>query len=113
MPRLDSFYQASWKNHGVKVYAVLTPDDKTNSKAEWEQYIREHKLNEWTHVYQTKEMENEDLAAKRASFRQLYDVTLTPTLYLLDKEKRIIAKKLTLQQLNDLLEVKWRSASPK
>jgi hypothetical protein len=35
---------------------------------------------------------------------------MTPTLYLLDKEKRIIGKKLTLLQLNDLLEVKWNAA---
>jgi hypothetical protein len=37
---------------------------------------------------------------------------LTPTLYLLDKEKRIIGKRLTWQQLNDLLEVKWKTSSP-
>jgi hypothetical protein len=41
----------------------------------------------------------------------LYDVTLTPTIYLLDKEKRIIAKKLTWQQLDDLLRVKWKMKS--
>jgi hypothetical protein len=41
------------------------------------------------------------------SYKQLYDVTQTPTLYLLDKEKRIVAKKLTPLQLNEMLEVKW------
>jgi hypothetical protein len=55
-------------------------------------------------------MEEAGVAAQRPSFRQLYDVTTTPTLYLLDKEKHIIAKKLTLQQLNDLLLVKWNKA---
>jgi len=39
----------------------------------------------------------------------LYDITQTPTLYLLDKEKRIIAKKLTLQQMDDLLQTKLRN----
>jgi len=57
-------------------------------------------------------MELADFAAQKPSFRQLYDVTLTPTLYLLDKEKRIIGKRLTWQQLNDLLEVKWKTSSP-
>ena len=54
-------------------------------------------------------MEAADYAAQKASFRQLYDVTITPTLYLLDKDKHIIGKKLTWQQLNELMEVKWKS----
>ena len=109
VPRLDSIYQASWKNHGVKIYAVLTPDEKENAKPEWEKFIVEHKLGAWTHVYKTKAMEDADYAAQKPSFRQLYDITLTPTLYLLDKDKHIIGKKLTIFQLNDLLEVKWKT----
>ena len=60
--------------------------------------------------FKTKEMEDADYAAQRPGFRQLYDINMTPTIYLLDKEKRIIGKKLTLLQLNDLLEVKWNAA---
>ena len=55
-------------------------------------------------------MADADLAAQKPGFRQLFDVTMTPTIFLLDKEKRIIGKKLTWQQINDLLEVKWKSA---
>ena len=55
-------------------------------------------------------MEDADYAAQKPSFRQLYDITLTPSIYLLDKDNRIIGKKLTLLQLNDLLEVKWSAA---
>ncbi len=108
VPRLDSIYKAKWKKHNVKIYAVLTPDDKENVKQDWEKFIAEHKLSEWTHVYKTKAMEQADLTAQKPGFRQLYDITLTPTLYLLDKDKNIIAKKLTLLQLNELLEVKWK-----
>ncbi len=111
VPRLDSIYRASWKNHNVKIYAVLTPDRKENVKPEWLDFIKTHNLSEWANVYKTKESEAADLAVQKPSFRQLYDITLTPTLYLLDKDKRIIGKKLTLLQLNDLLEVKW-NASP-
>ena len=53
-------------------------------------------------------METAITAAQKPGYRQLYDVTLTPTIYLLDKEKRIIAKKLTWQQLDELLQVKWK-----
>jgi thiol-disulfide isomerase/thioredoxin len=110
MPRLDSIYRASWKKHNVKIYAVLTPEGKADVKPEWLNFIKTHDLSDWTHVYQTKEMEAADQAAQKPSFRQLYDVTSTPTLYLLDKDKHIIGKKLTWQQLNDLLEVKWKTA---
>jgi thiol-disulfide isomerase/thioredoxin len=111
VPRLDSIYRASWKKHDVKIYAVLTPDDKENIKPEWEKFIREHQLGEWTHVYKTMAMDDADFAAQKPSFRQLYDITLTPTLYLLDKNKNIIGKKLTILQLNELLEVKWKTKS--
>ena len=64
-------------------------------------------------MYKAKETEEADYAAQKPSFRQLYDITLTPTLYLLDKDKRIIGKKLTLLQLNDLLKVKWNNPTSK
>ncbi len=107
LPRLDSIYRASWKKHGVKMYAVLSGDPKEDLKKEWTKYIREHNMADWTNVYQTKEMETAIADAKKPGFRQLYDITLTPTIYLLDKEKRIIGKKLTLEQLHELLLVKW------
>ena len=104
VPRIDSIYKASWKGKNVKIYGVLTEDQKPA----WTKYINEHHLNDWVNVYQTKEMAQSDNDAQKASYRQLYDVTMTPTLYLLDKEKRIIGKKLSWQQLNDFLQVKWK-----
>jgi thiol-disulfide isomerase/thioredoxin len=109
LPKIDSVYKASWKAAGVKVYAVMTEYDIPA----WKKYIVEHKLGDWKHVYQTKEMEKATTDAQRPGFRQLYDVTMTPTLYLLDNEKRIIGKKLTWQQLNDLLQVKLKAVKNK
>jgi hypothetical protein len=103
IPEIDSIYEASWKKHNVKIYAVLTE----NVRDQWTQYIRDHNLGDWTNVYQTKEMEKADEDANRTSFRQLYDVTSTPTLYLLDKDKRIIMKHLDWEQMNDFLNLKW------
>jgi protein-disulfide isomerase len=107
LPRIDSIYRASWKAHGVKIYAVLSADSKQDLKPEWIKYIREHNLQDWINVYQTKETETAIQAANKAGYRQLYDITMTPTLYLLDKEKHIIGKKLTWKQLDELLQVKW------
>ena len=109
LPRLDSVYRANWKPHQVKMYGVLSADSKEDLKQEWLKYIRVHNLTDWVNVYQTKEIETANAAAQKPGYRQLYDVTLTPTIYLLDKEKRIIAKKLTWQQLDELLQVKWKT----
>jgi thiol-disulfide isomerase/thioredoxin len=109
VPRLDSIYEASWKQHGVKIYAVLSADSKEDVRSVWKQYIREHNIGDWINVYQTKEMEEAEAKSQKPSYRQLYDVTMTPTLFLLDKDKRIIGKKLTWQQLDELMQVKWKA----
>jgi len=112
IPKLDSIYNANWKKHGVKVYAVLTPDKGPDAvKADWIKFIADNKLQDWTHVYQSKEIEVAERDAQKPGFRQLYDIQTTPTLFLLDKEKRIVAKKLDIYQLNDLLEYKWNKTN--
>ena len=110
VPRIDSLYRDSWKARGVKIYSVLSDNEKYK---EWVNYLKEHKLGDWVNVYETKAMEKKVSDESRASFRQLYDVIQTPTLFLLDKEKRIIGKKLGWQQLNDLLKAKWSNTGDK
>ena len=51
--------------------------------------------------------------SKQASYKQLYDVIQTPTLYLLDKDKKIIAKKLTMEQMDKVLDAKIKNQSAK
>jgi hypothetical protein len=38
----------------------------------------------------------------------LYDIFKTPTVYLLDDKKRILAKQLTLEQFDALMDAKKR-----
>ena len=102
VPKLDSLFESKWKKQGVAMYGVLVEGGKDL----WLKYIQEHNLKDWIHVYQTQAMKDADYAANRAGFRQLYDVYQTPILYLLDKDKRIIAKKLSYSQLDDFLQVK-------
>ena len=110
VPRLDSIYNAKWKNEGVKMYGVLT---ETNNKDQWVQFIKEHLMGKWINVYQTDSQKKNAEAAKQPSYKQLYDVIETPTLYLLDKDKKIIAKKLTMDQIDDLLQVKIKNQKSK
>ena len=106
VPRLDSMYHAKWQKEGVKIYGVLT---ETKEQPKWREFINKYNLQSWINVYQTEVQKKENDDAKKPSYKQLYDVTQTPTLYLLDKDKRIIAKKLTWQQIDDILEMKIKN----
>ncbi|MFT3703181.1 MAG: DUF5106 domain-containing protein [Agriterribacter sp.] len=105
VPKLDSMYQHKWKEQGVQIYGVMTD----GGKEAWLKFIREHQLNGWTHVYQLDEVKNAEMNAGKPGFRQLFDVYQTPILYLLDKDKNIIAKKLNYQQMDELLQTKIKS----
>lgn len=96
MPRLLELYNQMNKNidrkktNKLDVYAVsLTVEPKT-----WKDYIRENKL-PWTNVHDPNHESN---------FRRYYDVYSTPVVYLLGKEKKIIAKRLSIEQVKDFLE---------
>ena len=103
VPEMDSMYHAKWQREGVSIYGVLT-DTKEQSK--WKEFMNKYNLQSWINVYQTDQQKKIEEDAKKPSYKQLYDVTQTPTLYLLDKDKRIIAKKLTWQQMDDVLQMK-------
>ncbi|MDE3250580.1 MAG: thioredoxin family protein, partial [Bacteroidota bacterium] len=107
VPKLDSIYQAKWKQMGVTIYGVMVD----GGKEAWLTYIRENNLKDWIHVYETTAQRDAGYAAGRPNFRQLYDVYQTPILYLLDKDKRIIAKKLTWDQIDEVLAMKAKQSS--
>jgi len=111
IPRLDSFYKASWKDLQVKIFSV-----NTNAKelAAWKTFIQENHLENWTHAYQTEEDLNKEIkAGLPTTIRQKYDVFKTPTFYLLDADKKIIAKNLSLEQFNDFLQNANNKSAPK
>jgi Domain of unknown function (DUF5106)/Thioredoxin-like len=106
VPKVDSIYQAKWKKEGVSLYGVMVEGGKEN----WLKFIHDNNLKGWVHVYELPEKQKLDEAAGKASYRQLYDVYQTPILYLVDKDKRIIAKKLSYQQLDEVLDLKLKNS---
>lgn len=105
VPKVDSIYKTKWKNEGVSVYGVMVDGGKET----WKKFINDNKLNDWMHVYQLPSQQKEEEAAGKPNYRQLYDVYQTPVLYLLDKDKHIIAKKLTYLQLNEVINIKLKN----
>lgn len=109
VPKVDSMFQKKWKSMGIKLYGVMVD----GGKEAWVKYIRENNLNNWLHVYETTEHKDAVYAAGKPGYKQLYDVYQTPVLYLLDKDKRIIAKKLTYQQIDEVITLKYKITAQK
>ncbi|WP_143308448.1 redoxin domain-containing protein [Chitinophaga vietnamensis] len=91
LPRLDSAFKASWKNKGVAMIGIKTE----GTREEWLHFIEEHHLSGWVHAWDPQSSSN---------YRRLYDVYSTPVVYLLDEKKRIVAKRLAMEQLNEFLD---------
>jgi hypothetical protein len=106
VPKVDSIFQSKWKKQGLKLVGVMTDGGKEN----WLKYIRENKLKDWVHVYQTDQIKDRIYKEGLPSYRQLYDVYQTPMIYLLDKDKNIVAKKLTYLQVDEFMEAKRNAA---
>jgi len=107
IPKLDSIYQAKWKYEGLQIYSVMVDGGQDN----WRNFIRTHNLGDWINVYQTTAQHDAEVAAGRPDYRQLYDVYQTPVIYLLDKEKRIVAKKLSYQQVDEIINLKLKKVN--
>lgn len=118
VPKIDSMYNREWKNTGMRLIGVLVDTLRTSNnswpavKKKWTGYINEHKLSGWQHWYQSFEMREAERKKNIPNFRQNYDVYQTPTIYLLDKDKRIIAKKITPEQVQDFLEFQKKQSPP-
>lgn len=106
IPRLDSLYKAKWRNMGVKVLSVNIYENEIPS---WKKFIAAKSLSsDWLQAYETKEAKEATEKSGQANYRQLFDIIKTPTFYLLDKDKHIIAKQLSLEQFDDILKIKTK-----
>jgi thiol-disulfide isomerase/thioredoxin len=106
LPRIDSIYRAKWKDLHVKIYAIGKETDGTRKA--WLDFVSEKHLENWIHVYNTKEANETRVKNNIPSYYQLYDVQVVPTLYLLDKNKLILAKKIPFEQIDKVLDYKLK-----
>ena len=85
-PKLGEFYKKH-KSDNIMVYAITTSNIEELQK--WKDFIKTHDL-DWINV--------SDLY-HQTNFRKIYDVTSTPQVFVLDKNKEIIAKRIGTEQL--------------
>ena len=88
-PKLKVYYDKP-KDYSLEVFAVCT----TSDKAKWTKYIEDNKLT-WINGWDPK---------RSSHFDYYYNVQSTPTVYFLDKSKKIIAKKLSVEEIGPFID---------
>lgn len=88
-PKLRDYYLKA-RNEGVEVFAVCTISDK----ALWSKYIEENNLT-WINGWDPE---------RSSHFDYYYNVQTTPMVYILDRNKKIIAKKISVDDIPSFIE---------
>ena len=84
--------------YNIKTFAVATEFDKK----EWKKFIIEQKTGDWINVADINHDEEGNPVAS-SDWRDKYDIYSTPVIYLLDKDKNIIAKRISHTQIVEIL----------
>ncbi len=94
IPKLMQEYRDTLKYLNVNVFALYTQYDKE----EWIQFIEDKNLVEegWINVW--------DGPYPHSQFRDNYDIYSTPVVYLLGKDKKIIAKRINVEDMKKVIE---------
>ncbi|HOU95110.1 MAG TPA: thioredoxin-like domain-containing protein [Bacteroidales bacterium] len=89
IPILRDYYEKN-KDKGIEVFAVCTQPDREK----WEKYIQENRLT-WINGWDPQRITRYDY---------YYNITSTPLIYILDREKKIIAKKLPVESIESFID---------
>ena len=86
----NEIYQ-KYKDKGLEVFAIYSMDNKD----EWTEFLLKHELWDWINVWDKDHI---------SQFKILYDGRKTPAVFVLDEQKKIIAKRLSIKQLDYILQ---------
>jgi len=89
VPKLKTYYDGV-KGSGIEVFTVCT----TSDKVKWSKFIEDNKLT-WINGWDPE---------RKSRFDYYYNVQTTPMIYILDRNKKIIAKKLSVESIGPFLE---------
>lgn len=88
-PKLKAYYEKA-KSDNIEIFAVCT----TSDKEKWAKYIQENKLT-WINGWDPK---------RGSNFDYYFNVQSTPMVFILDKDKKIIAKKLSVENIGSFID---------
>lgn len=108
LPLFKELYDR-WNEKGLEIYAIGNDFDPEP----WQKYVREKEYTDWINVSDNPLINAQDSAMvliqtrqttlKSLNFRTTFDVFATPKIFLLDRDKRIVAKQISAEQLEDIL----------
>jgi peroxiredoxin len=90
MPKLYKEVFIPFRDKGLEVIAGYT----MNNKKEWGDFIEKNQMTDWINVWDENDL---------SRFKIIYDTRTTPAVFLLDKDKIIIGKKVSIEYLKDYL----------
>lgn len=91
VPLLHDQLYAKYKDKGLEILAINTNPDQEM----WEDFVSKNKLNGWINCGDPH---------YKSQYWMYYDVSGTPMVFVLDKDKKIIAKKIDVKTLEELFE---------
>ena len=91
VPEFHNTVYQDFKDKGLEVYAIYSMDNKQ----EWVEFLTKHNLYDWINVWDKEHV---------SRFKILYDARTTPGIYVLNEDKEIVAKKMTVEQLEKYME---------
>jgi len=92
VPQFHKDVYQKFKDKGLAVYAIYS----MANKEEWSEFLIKHNLFDWINVWDETHI---------SQFKILYDARKTPAVYILDENKKIIAKGLSVEQIGDLMKI--------
>ena len=92
IPQLYEIYEKSLKNKNIKVLAVSTLFGE-EGKIKWIDFVNKHKLYDWMNTWNPYSYQ----------YKIQYDILTTPQFFILDQDKKIIAKRIGPEQIEPLI----------
>jgi thiol-disulfide isomerase/thioredoxin len=100
VPKLHESMKSLAGKMDVRVFAVQTKDDHFE---EWRRFLITHKITDFINVYDPVHLNN---------FKEKFDMSSTPLIYILDRDKKIIAKKMASENVVEILKAYDKQAKP-
>jgi thiol-disulfide isomerase/thioredoxin len=94
VPEMYKIYKDKLEPMGVKVLAVSTLFGE-DGKEKWVDFVNENKLYDWINAWNPYDYQ----------YKITYDIRTTPQIFILDKDKKIIGKRIGPEQVPELIEM--------
>lgn len=95
VPALYKIYEEKLKQEKEVVVVAVSTLFGEEGKEKWVNFVNEHKLYDWINAWNPYSYQ----------FKLTYDITSTPQIYVLDENKKIIAKRIAVEQVPEIIEM--------